>query len=91
MSQYQLNKLLRDLSRSREIATRCQTEPSALLLNYHLDPAEVEAVKGWQIRRLFELGVNPLLLLTSSMAMGVKMRDYISALKPAKLRENHHG
>ncbi|MGH8013916.1 MAG: hypothetical protein ACREQ4_15620 [Candidatus Binataceae bacterium] len=35
-----------------------------------------DAVRNWQVRRLFDLGVNPLLLLTSSMAIGVKTRDY---------------
>jgi len=81
MSLYQLNKLTRDLSRSREIVQRCRYELPALLKDYDLTATEIEAVASWQMRRLRALGVNPLLLLTSSIAMGKNFRDYAAALR----------
>jgi hypothetical protein len=80
MSQYQVSKLLRDITRDTEIARRCHTELSSVLENYDLDAQEKDAVKNWSIRALFDMGVNPLLLLTSSMAMGTDIRAYTAAL-----------
>ncbi len=47
----------------------------------NLTTAEKEAVVQWELRRLYDLGANPLLLLTSSMAMGTNIRDYVTALR----------
>jgi len=80
MSQYQVSRLLRDIARDSEIARRCHTELPAVLKNYDLDEAEKDAVKNWSVRALFDMGVNPLLLLTSSMAMGTDIRAYTAAL-----------
>jgi hypothetical protein len=80
MSQYQVSKLLRDIARDAEIARRCRTEIAAVLKNYDLDQAEKDAVKNWSVRALYDMGVNPLLLLTSSMAMGTDIRAYTAAL-----------
>lgn len=84
MSLYQLNKLMRDLTRSRDLIKQCQAEPHAVLKDYDLSAAERDAVANWQLRKLYDLGANPLLLLVSSMAMGHNMRDYVAALKPKK-------
>jgi len=81
MSQYQLSRLLRDIARDAEIARRCHTELPAVLKNYNLDEAEKDAVKTWNISALYDMGINPLLLLTSSMAMGTDIRTYSAALK----------
>ena len=80
MSQYQVSKLLRDIARDAEIARRCRTEIAAVLKNYDLDQAEKDAVMNWSVRALYDMGVNPLLLLTSSMAMGTDIRAYTAAL-----------
>jgi hypothetical protein len=81
MSQYQVSRLLRDIARDAEIARRCRTELPEVLKNYNLDEAEKEAVKNWSVRVLYDMGINPLLLLTSSMAMGTDIRAYTAALK----------
>jgi hypothetical protein len=81
MSQYQVSRLLRDIARDAEIARRCRTELPAVLKNYNLDEAEKDAVKNWSIRVLYDMGINPLLLLTSSMAMGTDIRAYSAVLK----------
>ena len=80
MSLYQVNKLLRDVNCSADLAQRCQTEPDEVLHQYNLTPEEREALKGWQVRKLYDMGANPLLLLVYSMATGKDMRTYVSAM-----------
>jgi hypothetical protein len=82
MSLYQVNKLLRDVNRSAELAQRCQTELDGVLPQYDLTPEEREAIKGWQVRKLYDMGANPLLLLVYSMATGKDMRAYVGAMNP---------
>ena len=80
MSLYQVNKLLRDVNCSAELAQRCTAEPDVLLQRYDLTQEERDAIKGWQVRKLYEMGANPLLLLTYSMATGKDMRAYATAI-----------
>ena len=80
MSLYQVNKLLRDVNRSVDLAQRCQTEPDMVLHQYDLTPEEREALKGWQVRKLYDMGANPLLLLVYSMATGKDIRAYVGAM-----------
>jgi hypothetical protein len=80
MSLYQVNKLLRDVNRSIDLARRCQTEPDVVLRQYALTPEERDALKGWQVRKLYDMGANPLLLLVYSMATGKDMRAYVGAM-----------
>ena len=60
MSLYQVNKLLRDINCSMELAQRCQREPETVLQQYDLTPEEKGAVTGWQVRKLYDMGANPL-------------------------------
>lgn len=80
MSLYQVNKLLRDMNCSMELAQRCQSEPEAVLQQYELTTEEREAIEGWQVRKLYDMGANPFLLLVSSMAAGKDMRAYVAAM-----------
>ena len=80
MSLYQVNKLLRDVNCSAELAQRCQTEPDMVLRQYDLTSEEQEALKGWRVRKLYDMGANPLLLLVYSMATGKDMRAYVGAM-----------
>jgi hypothetical protein len=80
MSLYQVNKLLRDINCSMELAQRCQREPETVLRQYDLTAEEREAVKGWQVRKLYDMGANPLLLLVYSFAAGKDMRTYVAAM-----------
>jgi hypothetical protein len=81
MSLYQLNKFLRDLSRSSDFVNRCQKSLGSVLDGYELTTQEKRALEDWQVRQLYDMGVNPLLLLTSSMAMGKDMRSYVAELR----------
>ncbi|MBI3301002.1 MAG: hypothetical protein HYZ72_02840 [Deltaproteobacteria bacterium] len=80
MSLYQVNKLLRDINCSMELAQRCQREPETVLRQYDLTAEEQEAVKGWQVRKLYDMGANPLLLLVYSMAAGKDIQAYVAAM-----------
>ncbi len=80
MSLYQVNKLLRDVNMSLELAQRCQTEPEAVLARYSLTEEEQAAIKEWRVRTLYDMGANPLLLLTYSMATGKSMKAYAAAM-----------
>jgi aromatic-ring opening dioxygenase LigAB LigA subunit len=80
MSLYQVNKLLRDLNLNTELAQRCQAEPESVFPQYNLTVEEREAIKGWQVRKLYDMGANPFLLLVSSMATGRSMRAYVQAM-----------
>jgi len=80
MSLYQVNKLLRDINRSMELAQRCQSDPEAVLQQYDLTAEEREAIKGWQVRKLYDMGANPLLLLVYSFATGKDMGAYVTAM-----------
>jgi hypothetical protein len=80
MSLYQVNKLLRDINCSMELAHRCQSDPEAVLQQYDLTDEEREAIKGWRVRKLYDMGANPLLLLVYSMAIGKDIRTYVAAM-----------
>jgi hypothetical protein len=80
MSQYQVSRLLRDIARDADVARRCRSEVVSVLEKYDLDQQEKDAVANWQVRALYDMGVNPLLLLTSSLAMGTDIRAYTAAL-----------
>ena len=80
MSLYQVNKLLRDANCNAELAQRCCTEMEAVLQHYELTSEEREAIKSWQVRKLYDMGANPFLLLVYSMTTGNDMRAYVKAM-----------
>ena len=84
MSRYQVDKLLRDLRRDDHLAARFRTEIDAVLDHYKLDNEERELLKRWEIRKLYDRGVNPLLLLLAQGPAGRHMREYRSAMNPTK-------
>lgn len=80
MSLYQVNKFLRDINCSADLAQRCKTAPDSVLQQYSLSGEEHEALKHWQVRKLYDMGANPLLLLVYSMATGKDLPTYVKAL-----------
>jgi hypothetical protein len=80
MSHYQVSKLLRDITRNTDLAKRCQSSIDSVFDDYQLDEQEKTALKNWQLRTLYEMGINPLLLLTSSMALGNDLRSYVTKI-----------
>jgi hypothetical protein len=80
MSHYQVSKLLRDITRNTDLAKRCRSSIDSVFDDYQLDEQEKIALKDWQLRTLYDMGINPLLLLTSSMALGNDLRSYVAKL-----------
>lgn len=85
MSRYQVDKLLRDLRRDQSLAARFRDSADAVMDNYKLDADERDLLKHWEIRKLYDRGANPLLLLLAhGPAAGKSMQDYAIAMNPAK-------
>jgi aromatic-ring opening dioxygenase LigAB LigA subunit len=83
MSRYQVDKLLRDLRRDDELAKRFRANIETVLEGYKLDAEERDLLKRWEIRALYDRGVNPLLLLLAhGPAAGKSMQDYGAAMNP---------
>jgi hypothetical protein len=80
MSRYQVDKLLRDIRRDSQLAARFRGDIDSVLCNYKLDPEERQLLKQWEIRSLYDRGVNPLLLLLAHGPAGQHMRDYSAAM-----------
>ena len=87
MSRYEVDKFLRDVNLDRALARRWREGARDALDSYKLSTEEREALKGWQVGRLYEIGANPLLLLLSSMAVGKSMRGYMAEIRG----EDRHG
>jgi hypothetical protein len=86
MSRYQVDKLLRDIRRDNQLAARFRDDIEAVLDNYKLEAEERELLKRWEIRKLYDRGVNPLLLLLAHGPAGKQMRDYSTAMNPRNIQ-----
>ncbi len=86
MSRYQVDKLLRDIRRDAQLATRFRTDIDGVLANYKLEADECELLKRWEIRKLYDRGVNPLLLLLAHGPAGKHMGDYSIAMNPGSVQ-----
>jgi len=86
MSRYQVDKLLRDLRREPELAARFRDDVEAVLDRYQIDAVERDLLKRWEIRKLYDRGVNPLLLLLAhGPAAGKSMQEYAAAMNPGRM------
>lgn len=87
MSRYQVDKLLRDLRRDPAVAARFRDKIEAVLDAYDLDADERDLLKRWEIRKLYDRGVNPLLLLLAhGPAAGKSMQDYMAVMNPEQAK-----
>jgi hypothetical protein len=83
MSRYQVDKLLRDLRRDQDLAARFRADVEAVLDSYKLDAEERDLLRRWEVRALYDRGVNPLLLLLAhGPAAGKSMQEYAAAMNP---------
>ena len=83
MSRYQVDKLLRDLRRDPELAGQFRSNIENVMDRYKLDGEERDLLKRWEIRALYDRGVNPLLLLLAhGPAAGKSMQEYTAAMNP---------
>lgn len=81
MSRYQIDKMLRDLRRDEGLAARFRANAETVMDGYKLEADERNLLKHWEIRKLYDHGVNPLLLLLAhGPAAGKSMQDYIAVM-----------
>jgi len=81
MSRYQVDKFLRDVNRDQALAARWRERTDSAFDGYVLTAVEREALEGWDLRRLYEMRAQPLLLLLSSMAAGKSIRGYVELMR----------
>jgi hypothetical protein len=86
MSRYQVDKLLRDIRRDNQLAARFRDDIDGVLDNYKLELEERELLKRWEIRGLYDRGVNPLLLLLAHGPAGKHMQDYSTAMNSVNVQ-----
>jgi hypothetical protein len=85
MSRYQVDKLLRELRRTPELAARFRNDVEAVLDCYQIDAVERDLLRRWEIRELYDRGVNPLLLLLAhGLVIGKSIREYSAAMNPGR-------
>ena len=60
MSLYQVDKFQRDINHDRALAERWRAESGAVLERYDLSSDEREALAAWHVRKLYDMGANPL-------------------------------
>jgi len=80
MSRYQVDKLLRDMRRDERLATAFRNDTETAFAGYQLDAEERELLKRWDVRGMYDRGVNPLLLLLANGRAGKSMRAYSAAM-----------
>jgi len=84
MSRYQVDKFLRDFRRDAELPARFRADADTVLDSYKLEVEERELLKRWDLRQLYDRGVNPLLLLLAHGTAGKSMNDYVTTMNPEK-------
>lgn len=80
MSLYQLQKLLYHVNRDPALRERYRQDPLAFVKNYDLTEEEANAALNVDVRRLYALGVHPLLLRPFTLFHKVSAEDYAKAL-----------
>ncbi len=81
MSLYQLSKLMFDLNRDPQIATRFKTDPEAVTGGYDLTDEERGAVLTPDIGLIYVLGVNGQLLMHYAALRGIEWSDYLQRMR----------
>ncbi len=80
MSLYQLQKLMYEVNRSPERREAYRHDQPTCLARFDLTDEEKNAVTGLDIRKLYQLGVHPLLLRPFTLLHRISNEDYAKAL-----------
>lgn len=76
-----LPQLLWDLRKDKTLAARFREDPDAALDAYELEVDERAAMRVFDIRTLYELGVNPYLLYFCALEIGVDRAEYYARIR----------
>jgi Aromatic-ring-opening dioxygenase LigAB, LigA subunit len=80
MSLYQLQKLIYEVNRNPERRDTYRADKSRFVARYELTPEEQAAIIELDVRKLYRLGVHPLLLRPFTLLHRVSNEDYAKAL-----------
>ena len=80
MSLYQVQKLIYEVNRNPERRDAYRSDPAGFIARYQLTPDEQLAISELDVRKLYRLGVHPLLLRPFTLLHRVSNEDYAKAL-----------
>lgn len=82
MSIYALEQVLYDLGVKRDARKAFAEAPDAFLAKYRLDDSEAHRVKSFDVRALFDAGVNPMLTMGfwQMCSPTRSLRDYVARM-----------
>jgi hypothetical protein len=81
MSVYALQKLLRDVNRIPERREAYFRSPAAFATGYELTDSEREALLGFDVRALYDMGVHGLILRPFTILHKMSDPEYVKALR----------
>lgn len=81
MSVYALQKLLRDVNRIPERREAYFRSPATFAASYELTDHEREALLGFDVRALYDMGVHGLILRPFTILHKMSDPDYVRALR----------
>jgi hypothetical protein len=84
VSLYQVQKLLFDVNRDRQVQARFLHERERLVEDYELTPAERRAILETDFHTLYQMGVHSLLLGPLAATLGLSFPDYLAILRGTK-------
>jgi hypothetical protein len=84
VSLYQVQKLLFQVNRDRQVRSRFLTDREALVGEYGLTEDERRAVLGADFHALYRMGVHSLLLGPLAATLGLSFPDYLALLRGSK-------
>ncbi|MGH9028914.1 MAG: aromatic ring-opening dioxygenase subunit LigA [Acidimicrobiales bacterium] len=76
-----LQQLLWDLRKDKAVAERFRQDPDETLDSYGIEGEERAAMRAFDIKELYELGVNPYLLYFCALEIGVDRADYYARIR----------
>ena len=83
MTLYRLQKLFYELNRDPQVQDAFTADRESVLTSYRLSDEEAEAVRSYDIVKLFVLGVNGQILMHFAAWRGLAWDEYIQAMKDA--------
>jgi len=78
---YAVHKLLWDIRREPALADRFRSDPDALLDDYGLTGRERDAMRGLDVKSLYDAGANPYLLYFCALQLGMPRQDYYARIR----------
>lgn len=78
---FELQRLLWEVRRDAGLAQRYLHDADEVLDEYGIQEPERTAMRAFDVKTLFELGVNPYLLYFCAIQLGVERADYYAQLR----------